>query len=931
MKRNLLLLAVMVVAALLFTANSWAQDLGKPDSLIVKTFACDHTYEATAGYDSVRVCLWVSHDSNTFYWTGGAKWVQDSINAMVIPLTFWHQPAGHADSVVLPNWDVGTGVLYNNTEISIDDPNPLPYSVFRDISCEGTPYANRIKTLKWDTRILDIESHSCDTDSGHAWFSLIAGGTRKKWYQGSEVLLATLTFWVYMNPAYDTTEIGLDTMSAPPAWNLTFTRYDAVGYAPVVNLPVKDTIYIVPCLPPDITCPDNESQHTNNTFTTTTKFNATAGGTAGILLTGVTAATAAPGLSPTVTVNYDSPPPAATLSGTITYTVTNHCLAGGAITLTATNGCPLSAQCSFNVTLSNGAPSFTTCPGNVEREWDKSFKSSDFVTSDPDGDNVTVTIGSVIPTPTNLPTIVGSHVEWIPTVADTCIFYAITLVATDICGATNTAPCTFTFHAIPEQPTPAGVRIDCPVANPGELVKVPILIDRLENVTTIGGFEFEVEFDYVNLCFIGAERGDLINTKDQETGLLDWEYFTYRLLPCNAPPCQKYKILIYGQYDLPNNHVGVPVHVDPGLTDDLVILKFQVAYNELLRGFCIPIKFEFEPYPLPRCEEPGMNVDWDCAENTMSDSSGNFLFVSDDILKFQSNCCHQPVYDYVGVPFVDGCVCIPEMGPAVCKRGDVNFNHLPYETGDAVLFARYFVFGLTVFTFDQAYQICATDVNADGRTLMLADLIYLIRVIQRDAVPFPKLGPSSDVANVIVSDGRITVECASAIGGILFKFDGAVTPTLLNTNMELLSNEGNVLVWSSDGHSINAGASQLLTASGAELVSVIAVDREGRDLATTITTKLAPTTFALHPAYPNPFNPNTNLSFTLPTAVSYSLNIYNVAGQLVRSYQGMGNVGLNVIIWDGKDNAGNDASSGVYFYKLIAGSFTATNKMIMLK
>ncbi|MCJ7577019.1 MAG: T9SS type A sorting domain-containing protein, partial [candidate division Zixibacteria bacterium] len=191
-------------------------------------------------------------------------------------------------------------------------------------------------------------------------------------------------------------------------------------------------------------------------------------------------------------------------------------------------------------------------------------------------------------------------------------------------------------------------------------------------------------------------------------------------------------------------------------------------------------------------------------------------------------------------------------------------------------------------------------------------------------------GPSSDVVNVIVSDGRITVECASAIGGILFKFDGKVTPTLPNTNMELLSNEGNVLVWSGAGHSINAGASQLLTVSG-ELVSVIAVDREGRDLATTITTKVAPSTFALHPAYPNPFNPNTNLSFSLPNASAYSLNIYNVAGQLVRSYEGMGNVGLNVITWDGKDNAGNAVSSGIYFYKLIAGSFTATNKMIMLK
>jgi flagellar hook assembly protein FlgD len=45
----------------------------------------------------------------------------------------------------------------------------------------------------------------------------------------------------------------------------------------------------------------------------------------------------------------------------------------------------------------------------------------------------------------------------------------------------------------------------------------------------------------------------------------------------------------------------------------------------------------------------------------------------------------------------------------------------------------------------------------------------------------------------------------------------------------------------------------------------------------------------------------------------------------------MGNVGSNVITWNGKDNAGNDVSSGVYFYKLIAGSYTATNKMVMMK
>jgi len=109
------------------------------------------------------------------------------------------------------------------------------------------------------------------------------------------------------------------------------------------------------------------------------------------------------------------------------------------------------------------------------------------------------------------------------------------------------------------------------------------------------------------------------------------------------------------------------------------------------------------------------------------------------------------------------------------------------------------------------------------------------------------------------------------------------------------------------------------------------VDRESRDLATSITTKVAPLSFALHNAYPNPFNPYTNLSFTLPNATAYRLNIYNVAGQLVRSYDGMGTAGLNVVTWNGKSNDDNDVASGIYFYRLVAGQHSAIKKMIMLK
>jgi hypothetical protein len=374
---------------------------------------------------------------------------------------------------------------------------------------------------------------------------------------------------------------------------------------------------------------------------------------------------------------------------------------------------------------------------------------------------------------------------------------------------------------------------------------------------------------------------------------------------------------------------------DPPFANEgkLAWLKFQVANNSLLRGLKLPIFFEWEQ----KVVDGEIVEDWDCAENTMSDCSGNNLYVSADPDEYYVPICTNPNQHPQPIPlltFTDGGVHICDSSATYkCSRGDINLNHIAYETGDAVLFARYFVFGLDVFHIDsdeRGWQICATDVNADGRTLMLADLIYLIRVIQHDAMPFPKLGPSSDIANVVVSDGRVTVECASAIGGLLFEFNGVVNPTLLNTNMELLANEGKVLVWSTDGNSINAGVSEVLAVNG-QLVSVTAVDREGRDLATTITTKVAPSTFALNPAYPNPFNPNTNLSFTLPNAGSYSMKIYNVAGQMVRSYERVGTAGLNVITWDGKDNLGSDVSSGVYFFKLSAGSFTATNKMVMMK
>ena len=93
-----------------------------------------------------------------------------------------------------------------------------------------------------------------------------------------------------------------------------------------------------------------------------------------------------------------------------------------------------------------------------------------------------------------------------------------------------------------------------------------------------------------------------------------------------------------------------------------------------------------------------------------------------------------------------------------------------------------------------------------------------------------------------------------------------------------------------------------------------------------------PQTYALRQNYPNPFNPSTEISFDLPKASPVELRIYNVLGQEVRTLtNGAMEAGQHTIVWDGRDHGGSSIASGVYFYRLTAGSYTDTKKMMMLK
>jgi len=105
---------------------------------------------------------------------------------------------------------------------------------------------------------------------------------------------------------------------------------------------------------------------------------------------------------------------------------------------------------------------------------------------------------------------------------------------------------------------------------------------------------------------------------------------------------------------------------------------------------------------------------------------------------------------------------------------------------------------------------------------------------------------------------------------------------------------------------------------------------------------LTPRVFALNPNYPNPFNPMTKISFSLPEAQHVRLAVFGIDGRkvatLLNESRGVATLlnesrgpGLHEVIWNGQDDTGRQAASGMYFYRIDAGPYSQVHKMTLMK
>ncbi len=112
-----------------------------------------------------------------------------------------------------------------------------------------------------------------------------------------------------------------------------------------------------------------------------------------------------------------------------------------------------------------------------------------------------------------------------------------------------------------------------------------------------------------------------------------------------------------------------------------------------------------------------------------------------------------------------------------------------------------------------------------------------------------------------------------------------------------------------------------------------AVTNPGDPLSTGVEDAIeVPTNYRLLSNYPNPFNPTTKIAFEIPQSENVSLKIYNINGELIRTVTNETlPAGHFEKVWDGKNDFGTEVSSGIYIYRLTAGNFDRSARMVLMK
>lgn len=211
-------------------------------------------------------------------------------------------------------------------------------------------------------------------------------------------------------------------------------------------------------------------------------------------------------------------------------------------------------------------------------------------------------------------------------------------------------------------------------------------------------------------------------------------------------------------------------------------------------------------------------------------------------------------------------------------------------------------------------KIPTYDVNEDGQINIL-DLILVGQNLGKS--------PPTHARADVTGDGRVNISDLVMVANHLGEITGIPpAPAMLTLHTSGL-NPATVKAWITQAQIADDGS--LVFHQGIatlqRLLEILSIPKQT----------------ALFPNYPNPFNPETWIPYQLAKPTDVTLTIYTATGEVIRVLE-LGNMPAGIyqtksraIYWDGKNSVGEVVASGLYFYVLTAGDFTATRKMLILK
>ncbi|UCB52423.1 MAG: T9SS type A sorting domain-containing protein [Candidatus Zixiibacteriota bacterium] len=562
------------------------------------------------------------------------------------------------------------------------------------------------------------------------------------------------------------------------------------------------------------------------------------------------------------------------------------------------------------------------------------FVSTDFFVSA--GNGFTVTVCGITPSPTHQPSVVGDHVEWQTECADDGKTFTICLEAVDDFECKDTAYFDVTVYNGPPQltcPDDGHVRmletfvstdysVSDPDGDPTQVAFLDITPPATNDPTLVGN---HVEWVTTLAEPLGDHIIRLVAT--DHCGLADTCEFTVTVdLPTGDLSCPEddsaHPPEVFVSTDFTLTGPGADpslvsiVGVDPPPTNVPFIVashvEWQTACPDTGKVFSICLK---GPVPL--------GEDTCCFEVTVYNRPPQ-LFCPEDAQVYVADLFVSTDYRTFDPDGDEVVVSILDIDPCPCTNPYIVGNHLEWQT---------------TCCDTGSFYIRLVGVDPCG----LADTCGFWVTISDE--PSPDFYFLVAPVTQYVSAGKTAqyvVEMHSTFG-----FDSPCSLYVSGLpNPPNSADFGETVLTPTDWTMLNVHTTAstplgiyILTITGKQIgeslehdVTVFLEVQEPTDVEDQTDNPNIPRRFALFQNQPNPFNPVTQISYQLPEACQVRVIVYDLRGQKVRTIvDGYQEAGYRRIVWDGRNDRGDVVASGIYFYKIKAGDFVDSKKMVILK